>query len=310
LKVLNFEGGQEKCQFVFSMAEDTANEITQYAEAILGDLPISEVPCSLYPMLVRHLRQLQSDNLACGDLRRAQHIENTIQTIFAVSNERENDAAAALAHQSASQRADASKQALEDIVSRHEQVVAKFQSNRARAIADLDSQHARDLERFDHSFPEEPPAKFRKFSREYLQLRARESFMVSAKRYDEAVLVRAEANWVEKQERETQQQNWVDSIARQRELLVARQAAQRRCLEERWDKDWTALIASVRHREAQYRNAVLVSEAEELSSQKSTRLRLDKVGNDGISNPAVSIRSRNYTRHNRHLMMNRCKRKS
>jgi hypothetical protein len=292
------------------MADASARAVAEYADAILDDWPITEVPRPLYPELVGELRQRQSDNLDCGDLRGAQHIENTIHAILAVANEREHDAAAALARQSASQRAAARKRALEDIVARDEQVVAKFRAERGRAVADLGAQHSRDLDRFDRSFPAEPPAKFKKFSREYLQLRARESFMVSAKRYDEAVLVRAEANRVEEKERETQRQNWVDHIAKQRELLVAGHAVQRRCLEERWDKDWTALTASLRHREAQYRNAVLVSEAEEAARERSALPRLEKVADDRIRKPTVGIRSRNYMRHNRHLMMNRCRRKS
>jgi hypothetical protein len=292
------------------MAEGDAGDSARYAVAILDGWPITEVPRSLYAKLVKHLKRLQSDNLDCGDLRRAQHIENTIRAILAVSNERENDAVARRAHESASQRAEASRRALDDIVTRHEQVVTKFRADRERAIADLDANHSQDLDRFDNSFPVEPPAQFKKFSREYLQLRARESFMVSAKRYDEAVLVRAEANQLEEKECEIQQQNWVDFIAKQRELLVARQAMQRRCLEERWDKDWTALIASLRHRETQYRNAVLVSETEEISREKSTLPRLEKVADDGIRKLAARIRSRNYTRHNRHLMMNRCRRAS
>jgi hypothetical protein len=62
--------------------------------------------------------------------------------------------------------------------------------------------------------------------------------------------------------------------------------------------------------EAQSRNAGIVPEIEHLSREKVALPRLDKVADGGIRKATVSIRSRNYTRRNRHLMMNRYERKS
>jgi hypothetical protein len=76
-----------------------------------------------------------------------------------------------------------------------------------------------------------------------------------------------------------------------------------------WGSDWRALIASV-DTEDQSRNAGLVSEIDHFSREKVALPRLDKVADDGIRKAIASIRSRNYTRHNRHLMMNRYERKS
>ena len=108
----------------------------------------------------------------------------------------------------------------------------------------LDEKLDNDLYQFDEDHNIEVPPKFRKFSPEYLNMRKREKFMVSSKRYVEANTLKKEADKIEKKEREIQQKNWGDYVNQQRQLLIKKQQEQRRCFIEKWDREWAALVPS------------------------------------------------------------------
>jgi hypothetical protein len=286
-------------------------EVDQYAAAVLDGWPLTELPPSYHYNIVSRLREMQSTALSAHELPRAQLIANKLHSLSSIHSEQSfaTDASAQL--QRAETKLARSKTAFDRAKDTHERVVAQFQADAEAALAHLDARHLADLEKFDRDHDRDPPESFTKFSREYLQLRAIESFMVSSKRYTEADAVRGKADVMEQQERDVQRQNWRDHTEKQRELLIARQATARRCLIEKWEKEWAAIIASRRKDEGRFQKAVQASGvAAELAAERGEVP--EQPEQSGLPplcraprGKALVIRWKNYVRNDTALLMNR-----
>jgi hypothetical protein len=285
-------------------------DVEQYAAAVLDGWPLTEIPPEYHNPIVKRLHRLQSDSLSNGEYRRAQQIANKLQTMSFIHSDQSFSTAATTRLENAQTRVNVRKSVLDQTKATNDWVVSQFQSEAEGALANLDAVHQAELEQFDRDHDCEAPERFRKFTREYLQLRAIESFMVSSKRYTEADSVRAKANVMEQKEREVQEQNWKNYVQKQREMLVERQANARRCLIEKWEKNWAAVVAARRKDESTREKAVLASVAQESivaaraevpEREESSRLPpLDIPPRGKLS----AIRRLNYIRENKRLLMN------
>ena len=90
------------------------------------------------------------------------------------------------------------------------------------------------LEEFDQQFEQEPPPKALKLSPGALDLKAKEKFLVSSKRFDEAKAMRNMANIRERQEIEMKKEQYYKALLKEREKLIEQEKQKMFVTEMTW----------------------------------------------------------------------------
>ena len=235
--------------------------VVDYSHKVFEDLPVNEIPYQYQKKVLNYLINQKSEAIKAEDFLSAQKFEDKINEIKLMQVEdayesRQNDK-----YEDLIQRLSDAQSALEEQRENLNQILQSFQDEREEAIMKLDEKLDNDLYQFDEDHNIEVPPKFRKFSPEYLNIRKREKFMVSSKRYVEANNLKKEADAMEKKERAIQEKNWENYVNQQRQLLIKKQQEQRRCFIEKWDREWTALVPSAEAEVTRCENVVKNIEA-------------------------------------------------
>jgi hypothetical protein len=131
-----------------------------------------------------------------------------------------------------------------------------FGEQRRCAVARLQQQQDAELQEHDDEYPFEFPQKYRHVSGEVLQLRAKERFLRQSRRYVEAQRVLDEADALEAFEHERQKIRWYNDGVALREAMVLRHEQEMRCLLERNDRHWAAMIPDSIAREKHWRAVI------------------------------------------------------
>lgn len=250
-----------------------SSESEQYAEAILNGWPLDEVPVELCAKIMKELNKIKNQSLIEQDYRRVQFIENRMKEFDQIASESRYNQTNVTEMQKLNDKLETTRSDLNRTVTRNDQIFQRFSEEYQKAMAALAEEQARELEKFDQEHATDPPARFRKFSKDYSDIRMREERMVASKRYVEANELRAEADKMEKAEKRQQKLNWERYIEQQKAKLVKKHANAKRCAIEKWQKDWNALIVSAQNEESIHRNAVGVVESQiRIQNEKSDAL--------------------------------------
>ena len=262
----------------------------QFAEALLFGWPMDQVPRELARKVKACLVAKKNAAIADRDYRRVQVIENTINGLdktgaYMKMMEQSNMQARML-----NEKLQKAKDDLRDAITRHERIAERFNEEREAAMQQQLKEHEMELLQFDEEHNTEPPAKFRKFSREYWQLRTQEEFMVSSKRYVEANALRSEANKREKEEKKKQMENWTSFVQQQREKLIQKHDSARKVLLEKWEKEWDGMLVSFKKDEQQHRRTVAAIESTMKQNEQGEQVGLPKL-KSGTQSTIASSRS-------------------
>lgn len=218
--------------------------VIEYSHKVFEGLQVNEIPYQYQRKVLNYLTNQKNEAIKAEDFLSAQKFEDKINEIKLMQVEEAYESRQNGKYEDLVQRLSEAQNILEDQRENLNQVLQSFQDEREEAILKLDEQLESELFQFDEEHNVDPPPKFRKFSPEYLNMRKREKFMVSSKRYVEANALKKEADILEKKERQIQQKNWGDYVNQQRQLLLKKQQEQRRCFIEKWDREWAALVPS------------------------------------------------------------------
>ena len=233
----------------------------QFAEALLFGWPMNQVPRELARKVKACLVAKKNQAIKDRDYRRVQLIENTINGLDKTGAQMKQIERSNMHAKMLNEKLEKAKDDLRQAIAKHERIADRFNEERNNAMLQQEQEHEAELYKFDEEHNIEPPAKFRKFSREYWQLKTQEEFLISSKRYVEANALRAEANKLEKEERRKQKENWELYVQQQREKLIQKHDAARKYLLEKWQKEWDGLLISFDKDEQQHRKTVLAIES-------------------------------------------------
>lgn len=233
----------------------------EYSHKVFEGLPVSKIPLQYQNKVLNYLKNQKNEAIKVEDFLSAQKFEDKINEIKQMQVEEAYESRQTGKYEDLVQRLSEAQTELDDQRENLNQLLQSFQNEREEAIAKLDEQLEYEIYQFDEEHNIEIPPKFRKFSPEYLNLRKREKFMVSSKRYVEANNLKKEADIMEKKEQKIQQKNWGDYVNQQRLLLIKKQQEQRRCFIEKWDREWAALVPSAEAEVTRCENVVKNIEA-------------------------------------------------
>lgn len=127
------------------------------------------------------------------------------------------------------------------------------------------------LEIFDKQFEQEPPPKVLKLSPGALDLKAKERFLVSSKRYDEAKKMRTMINLRERQEIQLRKEQYYKTLMKEREKLINQEKQKMFVTEMNWQSNISKMQISANKEIAHAKKTV----NHLISMQKSLELECD-----------------------------------
>ena len=99
-------------------------------------------------------------------------------------------------------------------------------------------------ELIDFEMKTKPSPKFLKYSPEYIELRRKENFLVSSKRFIEAIPIKEEADKLQIFENEKNSKNWEIHFNKLKNQFLLKQKQQKDCFETNWQRKNQSVIVS------------------------------------------------------------------
>ena len=135
-----------------------------------------------------------------------------------------------------SEMLDNTKNENDDLQNQWSELIKNAEQKRDAEIAELQQSFVTELELYDQHFNDPPPTKFLKFSAKYIDLRQRQKIMATSEHYLEAKQMKKLADQLEKQEREKQQENWIQYLEQNRESIIREQERKMKTKVSAWEK--------------------------------------------------------------------------
>jgi hypothetical protein len=256
--------------------------IPQIAVSVLNQTPVSDVSPSQISDLISYFEDEKLRVISCGDYVAAQHIEDKINELKqfqmkSTFNRIHRDRCAEIQN-----RLTEAQQELDQRLRNRDQLFKTFKEQKCQSLQDFNTFADEELQDFNAEYETAPPCVFTKYSQEYLNLRMREKYMISSKRYIEAETLKTEADRRLIIERENQENAWRMQVNKKRELLIARQNDQRKALQRKWDRRWNDLCPSIDEEVSKFQNLV-----------RNLKLKLSEVeGDENVDFDGTATRSR------------------
>ncbi|OHS97470.1 hypothetical protein TRFO_36334 [Tritrichomonas foetus] len=236
-------------------------EIEDCAQRLLNGLSPDQIPPQNINPLISYLQQYKQQYLSAKDYLTAQSIEDICVKLSEIStNSNFGDIRQNHQHQ-LEQRLNLARQEYQKTKQERIDAQSKFEKDREESLNRLFQEQDKELEKFDKEILEKIPAKFTKFSTEYLNLRKQEECMVQAKRYAEANEFKIEADKLEEIEMAKNRQKWSKQVKKLRDTLIAKQNQQKEALEDKWETKWAETIPKIIDEENRCLKTVKVIEA-------------------------------------------------
>lgn len=218
--------------------------VDEYTENVIDGWPVTDVPPRYYKQVVKKLQEKKAACIKDGDYLQAQFFEDKSNEILEISTEACYGDDRNTKLEKLQQRLALAQQELEYEIQKSNRILDGFEREKEKAMNQLIENHNEQLLAFDEKNQPPMPPKFQKYSPEYLNLRKREQFMVSSKRYAEASSLKAEADQMKIVEDKQNEQKWQAYVAQQRKQLVDTMKQQMVCSQNKWAREKNALKIS------------------------------------------------------------------
>lgn len=242
-------------------AQPNNDYIQDLGTRLLRNQPISIVPPNAVHDTVNYLQTQIADCIKKADYLQAQKIEdlctallqqNTKKGYIRIQNSKKNVLQNKLRM---------AKEELERAKEYRAEITNKYNIDRENAFKELEKLQDEELNKFDEEVYPNIPINFQKFSKEYLQLKKQEDFLVQSKRFVEANEIKMEADRIYSIEQEQQQERWKKHFESLREAFISKLDQQKLCLEQKWDGKWAEMLPPLVEEEARCIKAVKAAEA-------------------------------------------------
>jgi hypothetical protein len=260
----------------FSSAE--ASLYAGLANQLLAGAPPSAVPAADIHPLHAFLQVLLIDCVKAQEYLQAQRIEDVCTALLQQKTESSYESYQSTRLKLLEERYSAALKCLDEARRALGEMQAKLEQERADALANLSAEHKRELAQFEQSHCQEMPASFRKYSSRYLLLRKRQEVCVQSKRFAEADALKKEADEIERIENARQEENWMKSVALQRDAVLQKQMQQIHVLEEKFEGRWSEIMPPLLQEVTRAENAVKAAELKLATLQSADRPQPMKTG--------------------------------
>jgi hypothetical protein len=244
--------------------KDYDPSVIEQADALVDGVDLSSVDPSLYAEIHRYLRErkLEVHRSHPPDYLRAQRMEDLCGQLLVLVDQGTYCTYKSYEADRLQEKINHARAELQAVLDERERALSLFNDQREKAAARLQQQHDSELARRDDYYAGELPAKWRHVSGEVLQIREQERFLRQSRRYVEAQRMMEEADALEAFEIERQKVRWYNEGVGIRETMVARHAKQMSCLQERFDRTWSAMVPDSLARERQWNTVIQHLEAQ------------------------------------------------
>jgi hypothetical protein len=192
-----------------------------------------------YSSIYMYLRSYRAQAVARPDYFLAQRIDDVIGEILLKQNQSDYSETKNWEVDRLEEKLEIARDRLEDMKSRRDKAKQEWQERKEEALERLRYEQEEELRVHDDRYAGEMVLKFRHLSQEILQLREQERFLRQSKRYLEAQALMEESQALEAYHWEVQRLNWEREGESVRELLIQKHNQQRKCLIEKFDRDWS-----------------------------------------------------------------------
>jgi hypothetical protein len=128
-----------------------------------------------------------------------------------------------------------------EVDDRLEAVREGFNEKREADLKRLQEEQAAELAALIESWSQELPPKFRRVSPTLVNIRIQERQLRLTHRFNEAKAKKKVGDNLEAQEMEENRALWRKDCDANRELMLQKHRQQLKCLEERWDREWSVM---------------------------------------------------------------------
>lgn len=166
----------------------------------------------LYGLLSTELNKMRDDSLSMKRYNAAEQAEIAARHILTLGSESIFDDFTSQNLQVKESHLFDTQMNQEELRCIWDEVMKNAEIKRENEIKNMDAEFEKEMAEFDKQFNVGPPSTIFKYSSQVLDLRKRESYMVKAKRYNEAKEMNNEATRLEKIEREQHQRKWYEEL--------------------------------------------------------------------------------------------------
>lgn len=222
---------KEPREDIFLPSQEMIDKGIDYA---MNGKDLFEIDPMLLQFLIAPLREIRLKSLKDGDYITAQKAEQGARAVVAQQNlqEKMDEQDEKISEQQ--QRLEIAQIQLENVKEKWEILMERRKQEMENDIQNKKMKFAMKLEEFDQQFEQEPPPKALKLSPGALDLKAKEKFLVSSKRFDEAKAMRNMANIRERQEIEMKKEQYYKALLKEREKLIEQEKQKMFVTEMTW----------------------------------------------------------------------------
>lgn len=273
--------------------------VRELADSLLAGANVSIVSTDQIQTVHDILQQDLLSYVKSGEYMQAQKVEDICTLLLQQKAEVGYNSVKGTRFENLNSRVKLAQRDLEEAKRNVEDLRKNFELERDNAVSILEAEHDTELEKWEQENCTEMPQSFKKFSKEYLNLRRQEEHLVQSKRFADASKLREAADALEQQELKIHEEKWIKSVTQQRDTLIQRQNQQKAVLIKKFEKKWAVIyppaIKEVDRAEKALKAAeAKLSEAQLLSPGKG-RVRPPMRTGQRMTNRNVSMRIIDYT---------------
>ncbi|OHT05203.1 hypothetical protein TRFO_27140 [Tritrichomonas foetus] len=198
---------------------------------------LGTIDLRLLQLLIAPLREIRLTALQNDDYKLAQKAEQGTRNVVAQQTLQLKIEEQDEKMSEQQQRLEIAQIQLENVKEKWDILIEQRKQQMEEDLQNRQAEFLVSLEEFDQQFQKEPPPKVLKLSPTALDLKAKERFLVSSKRFDEAKKMRAMANLRERQEIKSKKEQYYKNLLKEREKLIEKEKQKEFVVEMNWQSN-------------------------------------------------------------------------
>lgn len=230
-----------------SARRSSSADKTSVVDELMTGRTIDSIPSYQIDDVLSQLKNRKQSAVLQGKYRLSQQIEDLGQQTYTRKLEitylQDRDSKRAVCEQQLEAAVAEQEESVEFWKKIQTNEIKKYEDEKLRLETELDQE----LAKFDASYPQLLPPKYRKNSTHTLQLREQEKHLISTRRYNDAIPIRREIRELERMDIENMQLQFLRNFEKNRSYLVAKQENQMECFENNWKRKFQKVEALKNH---------------------------------------------------------------
>ena len=213
-------------------AGDESQFIQTLADNVLNGKPLFIIPSNKIKKVIARIEEMKQIEVKIGNYKEAQQMENKINKLKEYKTKADYQNYKKMQTNYIKTRKIELENELENSKLHDDSIIQKFIKRKQVERDQIIQKHKEQMEKFEED-NQEMPAKFRKYSNDYLKLVEKERHLIRSKRYFEAGQTKIEREKQYKVEEANQKREWLRSLDIQRQKLEEAFQKQLQCHDEK-----------------------------------------------------------------------------